>query len=153
LSFMVELLAAIPSVVYGFWGIYVLVPFVREWIEPPLIEHMGFLPVFQGPPLGFGMFAAGVILAIMIVPTITSVSREVLLAVPQLQREAAVGLGATAWDAIRYAVLPSARAGIIGAIILGLNRALGETMAVTMVIGNRPQVSGSIFHPAYSMAS
>lgn len=157
LGFLVELLAAIPSVVYGFWGIFVLVPFLREQVEPAFIRHLGPLPLvgglFEGPPLGFGMLASGVILAIMIVPTITSVSREVLQAVPQLHREAALGLGATAWDTIRYAVIPSARSGIVGAIILGLNRALGETMAVTMVIGNRPQVSASIFAPAYSMAS
>jgi phosphate transport system permease protein len=157
LGFLVELLAAIPSVVYGFWGIFVLVPFLRETVEPALIDHLGHLPlvgaVFEGPPLGFGMLAAGAILAIMIVPTITSVSREVLQAVPHLHREAAIGLGATAWDTIRYAVLPAARSGIVGAIILGLNRALGETMAVTMVIGNRPQVSASIFAPGYSMAS
>ncbi|WP_437681294.1 phosphate ABC transporter permease subunit PstC [Sorangium sp. So ce131] len=153
LGFMVELLAAIPSVVYGFWGMANLVPWLRDTVQPPIIKVFGYLPLFEGPPLGFGMFAAGVILAIMIVPTITSVSREVMQAVPQLHREAAVGLGASAWDTIRYAVLPSARSGIIGAIILGLNRALGETMAVTMVIGNRPQVSASIFQPGYSMAS
>ncbi len=153
LGFLVELLAAIPSVVYGFWGIFVLVPFLRESVEPFLVERLGFLPIFEGPPLGFGMLAAGVILAIMIVPTITSVSREVLQAVPATHREAAIGLGATPWDTIRYAVLPAARSGLVGAVILGLNRALGETMAVTMVIGNRPQVSASILHPAYTMAS
>lgn len=153
LSFLVELLAAIPSVVYGFWGIFVLVPNVREHVQPFLAENLGFLPLFQGPPLGFGMLAAGVILAIMIVPTITSISREVLQAVPTIHREAAVGLGATRWDVIRHAVLPSARSGIVGAVILGLNRALGETMAVTMVIGNRPQIKSSLFEPGYSMAS
>jgi phosphate transport system permease protein len=153
LGFLVELLAAIPSVVYGFWGIFVLVPWLRETVEPFLIAHLGFVPLFQGEPLGFGMLAAGVILAIMIVPTITSISREVLRAVPDTQREAAAGLGATPWDTIRLAVLPSARSGIIGAIILGLNRALGETMAVTMVIGNRPKVSASLMDPAYTMAS
>lgn len=153
LGFMVELLAAIPSVVYGFWGIFVLVPLLREHVQPFLSKHLGFLPLFEGPPLGFGMLAAGVVLAIMIVPTITSISREVLSAVPSTHREAAVGLGATPWDVIRFAVLPSARSGIVGAIILGLNRALGETMAVTMVIGNRPKASASLFDPAYSMAS
>lgn len=153
LGFLVELLAAIPSVVYGFWGIFVLVPNLREYVQPFLGEYLGFLPLFQGPPLGFGMLAAGVILAIMIVPTITSISREVLKAVPTIHREAAVGLGATRWDVIRHAVLPSARSGIVGAVILGLNRALGETMAVTMVIGNRPQIKGSLFEPANSMAS
>jgi phosphate transport system permease protein len=153
LGFLVELLAAIPSVVYGFWGIFVLVPLLREHVQPFLAKYLGALPFFQGPPLGFGMLAAGVVLAIMIVPTITSISREVLQAVPSTHREAAVGLGATPWDVIRYAVLPSARSGIAGAIILGLNRALGETMAVTMVIGNRPEASVSLFDPAYSMAS
>ncbi len=153
LGFVVELLAAIPSVVYGFWGIFVLVPFLRETVEPFLLAHLGFLPLFRGEPLGFGMLAAGVILAIMIVPTITSISREVLGAVPDTHREAALGLGATRWDVIRVAVLPAARSGVVGAVILGLNRALGETMAVTMVIGNRPKVSASLLDPAYSMAS
>jgi phosphate transport system permease protein len=153
LGFVVELLAAVPSVIYGFWGIFVLVPFLREDVEPLLIRHLGFLPLFHGEPLGFGMLAAAIILAIMIVPTITSVSREVLLAVPDTQREAAIGLGAQPWDVIRYAVLPSARSGVVGAVILGLNRALGETMAVTMVIGNRPKVSASLLDPAYTMAS
>lgn len=153
LGFLVELLAAIPSVVYGFWGMFVLVPLLRETVEPWLIERFGFIPLFRGEPLGFGMLAAGLILAIMIVPTIASISREVLRAVPDTQREAAVGLGATPWDTIRFAVLPSARSGIVGAIILGLNRALGETMAVTMVIGNRPKVSASILDPGYTMAS
>jgi phosphate transport system permease protein len=154
LGFLVELLAAIPSVVYGFWGIFVLVPLLREHVQPFLTKYLGFLPMFrEGPPFGFNLLAAGVVLAIMIVPTITSISREVLQAVPSTHREAAVGLGATPWDVIRYAVLPSARSGIAGAIILGLNRALGETMAVTMVIGNRPKVSASLFDPSYSMAS
>ena len=153
LSFLVELLAAIPSVVYGFWGIFVLVPLLRETVEPWIIKYFGTIPFFEGPPLGFGMLAAGIILAIMIVPTITSITREVLKAVPDTHREAAIGLGATPWDTIRYAVLPAARSGIVGAIILGLNRALGETMAVTMVIGNRPKAAASILAPGYSMAS
>jgi phosphate transport system permease protein len=153
LGFLVELLAAIPSVVYGFWGIFVLVPLLRETAEPWIIKYLGSIPLFEGPPLGFGMLAAGVVLAIMIVPTITSVAREVLKAVPDTHREAAIGLGATPWDTIRYAVLPAARSGIVGAIILGLNRALGETMAVTMVIGNRPKAAASILAPGYSMAS
>ncbi|MFT3766088.1 MAG: phosphate ABC transporter permease subunit PstC [Minicystis sp.] len=153
LGFVVELLAAIPSVVYGFWGIFVLVPFLRSHVEPFLAAHLGFLPLFRGEPLGFGMLAAGIILAIMIVPTITSIAREVLSAVPDAHREAAVGLGATPWDVVRVAVLPAARSGIVGAVILGLNRALGETMAVTMVIGNRPKVPASLFDPAYTMAS
>lgn len=153
LSFMVELLAAIPSVVYGFWGIFVMVPFLRETVEPFFIRWLGFLPLFRGQPLGFGMLAAGIVLAIMIVPTIASISREVLRAVPDTQREAALGLGATPWDTVRRAVLPAAKSGIVGAVILGLNRALGETMAVTMVIGNRPQISTSLLDPAYTMAS
>ena len=153
LGFLVELLAAIPSVVYGFWGIFVMVPWLRESVEPALIRWFGFLPLFRGQPFGFGMLAAGLVLAIMIVPTIASISREVLRAVPDTQREAAQGLGATPWDTIRVAVLPSARSGIVGAIILGLNRALGETMAVTMVIGNRPKISTSLLDPAYTMAS
>lgn len=153
LGFLVELLAAIPSVVYGFWGIFVLVPWLRESVQPFLQEHLGFLPFFQGPPIGFGMLAAGVILAIMIVPTIASISREVLRAVPDIHREAAIGLGATRWDVIRHGVLPTARSGILGAVILGLNRAIGETMAVTMVIGNRPKVASSLFEPGHTMAS
>jgi phosphate transport system permease protein len=153
LSFLSELLAAIPSVVYGFWGIFVMVPWLRETVEPALVRWFGFLPLFRGQPLGFGMLAASLVLAIMIVPTIASISREVLRAVPDTQREAAIGLGATPWDTIRRAVLPSARSGIVGAILLGLNRALGETMAVTMVIGNRPQISTSLLDPGYTMAS
>ena len=153
LGFLVELLAAIPSVVYGFWGVFVMVPWLRESVEPALIRWFGFLPLFRGQPLGFGMLAAGLVLAIMIVPTIASISREVLRAVPDTQREAAIGLGATPWDTIRRAVLPSARSGIVGAVILGLNRALGETMAVTMVIGNRPKISASLLDPSYTMAS
>jgi phosphate transport system permease protein len=153
LSFLSELLAAIPSVVYGFWGIFVMVPWLRDTVEPALIRWFGALPLFRGQPLGFGMLAASLILAIMIVPTIASISREVLRAVPESQREAAIGLGATPWDVIRRAVLPTARSGILGAVLLGLNRALGETMAVTMVIGNRPKISASLLDPAYTMAS
>src|SRR5262249_24340120 len=121
LGFVVELLAAIPSVVYGFWGIVVLVPLLRDSVQPFLGARLGFLPLFRGEPLGFGMLAAGVVLAIMIVPTITSVSREVLSAVPDLHREAAIGLGATPWDVVRVAVLPTARSGVLGAIVLGYN--------------------------------
>lgn len=153
LAFLVELLAAIPSVVYGLWGLFVLVPWLRTSVQPFLGSTLGFLPLFQGPPLGMGMLAAGLVLAIMILPIITSLSREVLLAVPLSQREAMLALGATRWEAIRMAVLPYGRSGIIGAIILGLGRALGETMAVTMVIGNRPQVSPSLFHPGQTIAS
>ena len=152
-AFLIEMLAAVPSVVYGLWGIFVLVPWLRDWLQPALARTLGFLPLFQGPPYGIGMLAAGLILAIMIVPYITSVSREVLLAVPGSQREAALGLGATRWETTRIAVLPYGRSGLIGAILLGLGRALGETMAVTMVIGNRPEVALSLFAPGYTMAS
>lgn len=152
-AFLIEMLAAVPSVVYGLWGIFVLVPFLRDWVQPALGRTLGFLPLFQGPPYGIGMLAAGLILAIMVVPYITSVSREVLLAVPGSQREAALGLGATRWEATRIAVLRYGRSGLIGAILLGLGRALGETMAVTMVIGNRPEIAASLFAPGYTMAS
>lgn len=153
IAFLIEMLAAVPSVVYGLWGIFVMVPWLREWVQPALGGWLGFLPLFQGPPYGIGMLAAGVILAIMVVPYITSVSREVLLAVPASQREAALGLGATRWETTRIAVLRYGRSGLVGAILLGLGRALGETMAVTMVIGNRPEVSLSLFAPGYTMAS
>jgi phosphate transport system permease protein len=151
LIFLTELLAAVPSIVYGLWGIFVLVPFVRRlqiWTPEPLRK----LPLFTGPPLGVGMLAAGLILAVMVVPFIASVAREILKAVPVNQREAAYALGATRWEAIRMAVY-YARTGIIGAVMLGLGRALGETMAVTMVIGNNPQVSWSLFAPQYTMAA
>jgi phosphate transport system permease protein len=152
-AFLIEMLAAVPSVVYGLWGIFVLVPWLRDWVQPALATTLGFLPLFQGPPYGIGMLAAGLILAIMVVPYITSVSREVLLAVPGSQREAALGIGATRWEATRIAVLRYGRSGLIGAILLGLGRALGETMAVTMVIGNRPEIAASLFAPGYTMAS
>jgi phosphate transport system permease protein len=152
-GFLVELLAAVPSVVYGLWGIFVLAPWLRETVEPALGTSLGFLPLFQGPHQGFGMLAGGIILAIMVTPTISSVSREVLRAVPSTLREAALALGATRWETVRTAVLPYARSGIIGAAILGLGRALGETMAITMVIGNRAEISASLFAPSYTMAS
>ncbi|MEM3539161.1 MAG: phosphate ABC transporter permease subunit PstC [Nitrososphaerales archaeon] len=152
LSFMVELLAAVPSVVYGLWGLFVMVPWIRDYLQPFLESTLGFLPFFQGPKFGIGMLAGGIILAIMIIPTISAVSREVMLAVPNGQREAAFALGATRWEMIRISVLKYARAGIIGAILLGLGRALGETMAVIMVIGNRPNISPSLFEPAYTMS-
>ncbi|QGP92344.1 Phosphate transport system permease protein PstC [Neomoorella glycerini] len=152
-SFLVELLAAIPSVVYGLWGVFVLVPWVRTALEPFLQKTLGWLPFFQGTYYGFGMLAAGIILAIMIIPTISAVSREVLLAVPNSQREAMLALGATRWETIKMAVLPYGRSGILGAVILGLGRAIGETMAVTMVIGNRPQISPSVFELAQTIAS
>ena len=153
IAFLIEMLAAVPSVVYGLWAIFVLVPWLRMWVQPWLGHWLGFVPLFQGPPYGVGMLAAGLILAIMVVPYITSVSREVLLAVPNTQREAALGIGATRWEATRMAVLRYGRSGLIGAILLGLGRALGETMAVTMVIGNRPEVDVSLFAPGYTMAS
>lgn len=152
ISFMVELLAAIPSIVYGLWGIFVLVPWLRSSVEPPLSKALGFIPLFRGVPYGFGMLAAGIILAIMILPIITSVSRDVLKAIPNSQREAAFALGATRWETTRI-ILSDARSGLLGATLLGLGRAVGETMAVTMVIGNRPTISWSLFDPGYSMAS
>jgi phosphate transport system permease protein len=152
LSFLVELLAAIPSIVYGLWGVFVLVPWLRTDVEPLLRKTLGFLPFFKGAPYGFGMLAAGIILAIMILPIITSISRDVLKAIPNLQREAAIALGATRWETTKI-VLSSARSGILGATLLGLGRAVGETMAVTLVIGNRADISLSLFNPAYSMAS
>ncbi len=152
-GFVVELLAAIPSVLYGLWGIFVLAPWLRDAVEPALAKGLGFLPFFRGPPRVFGMLAGGLILAIMILPTIASVSRDVMRAVPAWYREGALALGATRWEAIRSGVLPLARSGIVGAIILGLGRALGETMAVTMVIGNRAEISASLFAPSYTMAS
>jgi phosphate transport system permease protein len=153
LSFFVELLAAIPSVVYGLWAIFVLVPILSTYVQPFLARTLGWTGFFDGPPYGISMLAAGIILAVMIVPIISSITREVLMVVPQHQREAALALGATRWEMIRVGVLRNARAGIMGGIILGLGRALGETMAVTMVIGNRPEIAKSLFAPGYTMAS
>jgi phosphate transport system permease protein len=153
LSFFVELLAAIPSVVYGLWAIFVLVPLLSNYVQPFLSRTLGWTGLFEGPPYGISMLAAGIILAIMIIPIICSITREVLMVVPQHQREAALALGATRWEMIRVGVLRNARAGIMGGIILGLGRALGETMAVTMVIGNRPEIAKSLFAPGYTMAS
>jgi phosphate transport system permease protein len=152
-AFFVELLAAIPSVVYGLWGVFVVAPVLREHVEPWLESKLGFLPFFRGPSQGIGMLAASIILALMILPTISSVAREVLKSVPTTLKEGALALGATRWEMLRGVVLPFARSGIIGAIILGLGRALGETMAVTMVIGNRAEISSSLFAPSYTMAS
>ena len=154
-AFLVDLLAAIPSVVYGLWGFLVLVPFIRAQVMPFVKDtlHLGDFPLFTGPAYGTSMFAAGSILAIMVLPYISAVTREVLLAVPRSQREAALALGATRWEMIWDAVLPYARSGIIGGVILGLGRALGETMAVTMVIGNSHEISASLFAPGYTMAS
>jgi phosphate transport system permease protein len=152
IGFLVELLAAIPSVVYGLWGIFVLAPFLRVYVEPPLAKVFGWLPFFQGTITGIGLFTGGIILAIMITPIITAVVSDVLTAVPVTQREAALALGATRWETTRV-VLANAASGVAGAIILGLGRAIGETMAVTMVIGNRPQISASLFEPSYTIAS
>jgi len=153
LSLLVELLAAIPSVIYGLWGIFVLSPFLRLHVEPFLAKYFGWTGLFTGPKYGWGMLAAGVILAIMILPIVASITREVITAVPRVQREAALALGATKWEMLRMAVLRNARPGIFGATILGLGRALGETMAVTMVIGNRPEIVKSLFAPGHTLAS
>lgn len=154
-AFAVDLLAAIPSVVYGLWGIFVLIPILRSAVMPFLRDtlHLGATPFFSGPAYGPSMLAAGVILAIMILPYISAVAREVMMSVPRSQREAALALGATRWEMIRGSVLPFAKSGIIGGVILGLGRALGETMAVTMVIGNRQEIAASLFAPGYTMAS
>jgi phosphate transport system permease protein len=153
LSFLTELLAAIPSVVYGLWAIFVLVPLLRGYVDPVLIDTLGWTGLFTRPDFGIGMFAAGVILAIMILPIISSLTREVMTAVPHSQREAVLALGATRWEMIRMGVLRNARIGIVGSIILGLGRALGETMAVAMVIGSSPTISKSLLAPAATMAS
>lgn len=155
LAFLVDLLAAIPSVVYGLWGVFILVPLLREHVMPFLTKtlHLGGFPLFAGPQYGPSMLAAGLILAIMVLPYISAVSREVLLVVPRSQREAALALGATRWEMISGAVIPYAKSGIIGGIVLGLGRALGETMAVTMLIGNQYNISASLFAPSYTMAS
>ncbi|HEY6056819.1 MAG TPA: phosphate ABC transporter permease subunit PstC [Candidatus Limnocylindrales bacterium] len=153
LTFLIELLAAIPSVVIGLWGVFVLGPFLRGTIEAWFVDTLGWIPIFSGPAFGIGLFAAGVILAIMILPTIVTISREVITAVPRDQREAMLALGATRWETVARAVVPYARSGIIGAIILGLGRALGETMAVTMVIGNGQHIPRSLFDQGQTIAS
>lgn len=153
LGTMVELLAAIPSVIYGLWGLFVLAPALRIYVEPWLQKTFGWTGLFEGPPLGVGMLAAGIILAIMILPIVASITREVILAVPRQQREAVLALGATKWEVLRIGVLRNARVGILGAIILGLGRAIGETMAVTMVIGNSPVISKSLLAPGNTLAS
>jgi len=152
-AFLVDLLAAIPSVVYGLWGLVVLVPLLRSTVMPWFANHMGALLIFRGPAYGPSLLAASLVLAIMILPYIASVSREVLAAVPRAQREAALALGATQFEVIRDAVIPYARSGLIGGVMLGLGRALGETLAVTMVIGNRHEIPTSLVDPAYTMAS
>jgi len=153
LTIFIELLAAVPSVILGLWGIFVMVPWLRGHLFPDLQKLFGFLPLFQGPIYGPSILAGGIIVAIMILPIITSVSREILRSVPGLQREAAYALGATRWEVTRIAVLSYAKKGLFGAVILGLGRALGETMAVTMVIGNSPQIVKSLFAPGYTLAS
>lgn len=153
LTFVVELLAAVPSVIYGLLGIFTVIPLLRDVVDPFLQKRLGFLPIFAGPIYGVGLLAAGVVLAIMIVPFIVSISREVLLSVPREQREAALSLGATRWESTWQVVTPYARTGIMGSIFLALARALGETMAVTMVIGNTPVIRASLFSPGYSIAA
>ena len=152
-GFMIEMLAAIPSVVYGLWGIFVLAPFVRDYIQPPLTKYFGFLPFFNGPPFGIGIFTAGLILAIMILPTITAVAREVFLAIPITLREGVMALGTTRYEMIKTAVLEAGFSGILAAVALGFGRAMGETMAVTMLIGNRPDITLSLFSPGATMSS
>jgi phosphate transport system permease protein len=153
LQFFIDLLAAVPSVIYGLLGVFVVIPLMREYIQPGLKSSLGFLPFFQGPAYGVGFLTAGIVLAIMVIPYIISVSREVLLSVPRDQREAALALGSTRWESTWKVVLPFARTGIMGSIFLALARALGETMAVTMVIGNTPTISASLFSPGYSIAA
>jgi phosphate transport system permease protein len=153
LQFFIDLLAAVPSVIYGLLGIFIVVPIMRQFIQPGLKGAFGALPLFKGPPFGVGYLTAGIVLAIMVIPYIISVSREVLLAVPRDQREAALALGATRWESTWKVVVPFARSGIMGSIFLALARALGETMAVTMVIGNTPSVSASLLAPGYSIAA
>jgi phosphate transport system permease protein len=153
LQFFIDLLAAVPSVIYGLLGIFIIVPLMRQYIQPFLKATLGFLPLFTGPAYGIGFFTAGIVLAIMVIPYIVSVSREVLLSVPRDQREAALALGSTRWESTWKVVVPFARTGIMGSIFLALARALGETMAVTMVIGNTPTISASLFSPGYSIAA
>jgi phosphate transport system permease protein len=152
-SFLIEMLAAIPSVIIGLWGLFVMVPVMRDPVEKWLGGNLGFLPLFQGPPFGVGFLSAGIILAIMIIPIITAMSREVIRAVPETQREAMLALGATRWETINRVVLAYCRSGLVGAVILGLGRALGETMAVTMVIGNSYAITNSLFSPGVTIAS
>jgi phosphate transport system permease protein len=153
LSFMIELLAAVPSVVFGLWGLFVLAPAMRNAIDPALQKALGFLPIFSGPSYGVGLLTAGVILALMIIPTVTAISRDVISTIPADQREASMSLGATKWETMMKVVVPAARAGIFGAMVLALGRALGETIATTMVIGNRPEIAVSLFAPSYTLAS
>jgi len=153
LEFFIDLLAAVPSVIYGILGLFIVVPLMRQYIAPAIKSVAGFLPIFSGPSYGVGFLTAGIVLAIMIIPYIISVSREVLLSVPRDQREAALALGATRWESTWKVVVPFARTGILGSIFLALARSLGETMAVAMVIGNNPKISASLFAPGYSIAA
>lgn len=153
LEFFIDLLAAVPSVIYGLLGVFIVVPLMRDYLQPGLKKSLGFLPIFQGPAYGIGFLTAGIVLAIMVIPYIISVSREVLLSVPRDQREAALSLGSTRWESTWKVVVPFARGGILGSIFLALARALGETMAVTMVIGNTAAISASLFSPGYSIAA
>jgi phosphate transport system permease protein len=153
LEFFIDLLAAVPSVIYGLLGMFIVVPLMRDYVQPGLKNTMGFLPLFSGPAYGVGFLTAGIVLAIMVIPYIISVSREVLMSVPRDQREAALSLGATRWESTWKVVVPFARTGILGSIFLALARALGETMAVTMVIGNTPTISASLLSPGYSIAA
>ena len=153
ISFLTELLAAIPSVVYGLWAVFVLVPIMRDQLGPFLVKYMGWTHLFEGANFGVGLLTASIILAIMILPIISSLTRDIMQAVPNSQREAVLALGATRWEMIRIGVLRNSRIGIVGAVMLGLGRALGETMAVTMVIGNHPEISHSLFAPGYTLAS
>lgn len=153
LQFFIDLLAAVPSVIYGLLGVFIIVPLMRTVIAPTLIKTLGFLPIFRGPSYGVGFFTAGIVMAIMVIPYIISVSREVLLSVPRDQREAALALGSTRWESTWKVVVPFAKTGIMGSIFLAMARALGETMAVTMVIGNSPKIAASLFAPGYSIAA
>ena len=153
LEFFIDLLAAVPSVIYGLLGVFIVVPLMRDYVQPGLKHTLGFLPLFSGPAYGIGFLTAGILLAIMVIPYIISVSREVLMSVPRDQREAALSLGSTRWESTWKVVVPFARPGILGSIFLALARALGETMAVTMVIGNTPTISASLFSPGYSIAA
>lgn len=153
LSFVIELLAAVPSVIFGLWGLFVLAPFVRSVIGPFLQKTLGFLPIFSGPIYGVGLLTTGLLLTLMILPTITAISREVISAIAVEQREASMSLGATKWETVTRVVLPAAKVGIFGAIVLALGRAIGETIATTMVIGNRPEIAASLFAPSYTLAS
>lgn len=153
ISFLTELLAAIPSVIYGLWAVFVLVPLMRNTLGPVIYKLFGWTGLFEGPNFGVGMLTAGIILSIMVLPIISSLTRDIMTAVPNSQREAVLALGATRWEMIRIAVLRNSRIGIVGAVMLGLGRALGETMAVTMVIGNHPEINKSLFAPGHTLAS